>query len=212
MPTLVARMSPTGNGYRVLCRAEAGEYVDLNQASDGRTVVISRESHAGNHLLLLPPGAAAPVVLWNSQPGDQVQFDTATEHDWLLHTSPGDPDRLLLRRGGGDWQLRCTAAPGSYWEQVVAVPGAALLVERQGGGQRLRIVSAGSSTSDPVEIRFGSDEELAALFFVPGFDPAGVAPVVVRTVGSPRPGCTESRPSSGGPIRSIRSLPHPLHR
>ena len=72
VPTLVARMSPTGNGYRVLCRAEAGDYVDLNQASDGRTVVISRESHARQ-----PPAAAAaggrgagrPVEFTTGRPG-----------------------------------------------------------------------------------------------------------------------------------------------
>ncbi len=180
VPSSVARISPDGNGYRVLCQAGPGEYLDLSQASDGRTVVISRESHAGNHLLLLPARASTPIALGHSQPGDQLQFDTAVGLDWLLYTSPGQPDRLLLRRDGSEWQPHSVAAPDTHWDQLTAVAGAALVVERQGGGQRLVVLTAGPGSSDPVGIGFGTDDGLAAISVVPGFDPTGTSPTVVR--------------------------------
>lgn len=180
LPVSVARISPSGNGYQVLCRADAAEYLDLNQASDGRTIVISRESHAGNQLALLLPGDDAPVPVGWAAPGDHVQFDTATGTDWLLHASAGHPDRLLWRPTGGEWQLCCTAAPDTQWEQVVAVAGAALIVERQGGGQQLKAVAAGARGVDPIDVHFGSDHGLAALTFVLGFDPSGTEAVVTR--------------------------------
>jgi oligopeptidase B len=179
-PAVAALLSASGADYRVLWRAAAGEYLQVSQASDGRTVVLSCESHAGNRLLLLPPEATEPSSDWHSAPGDRLQYDAAGGLGWLVHTPAGGRDRLLLRRGDTDWQLCRIAPPEVQWDELSAVDGAALLVERHAGGQRLMLVDAREG-GNLVEVDFGCADEPAGLALVPGLHAHDVQPLVVRS-------------------------------
>jgi oligopeptidase B len=181
-PAVAVRLSPTGTSRQELYRAAPGEYLDLSQAADGRTVLITAESHAGSQFLLLAPGESQPVPGrslpgWPApdRPDDRVSFDIAAGVGWLLHSPADGPNRLWRRSPDGDWQLAGTASPDGYWAELTALGRDALVLERYAGGQRLQRIRPGAP---PVELRFEDhDDDPATLTVLPG---TSAEPMVLR--------------------------------
>src|SRR6185312_8715439 len=125
-------------------------------------------------VLLVDPVTAAVVPGWESGPDEQAQLDLDAGHGWLLRTRPDQPDELLIGVGPPTglpdyWQHRCTAAPATHWDEVVAGSGFALLVARHGGGQQLcRVAADGSGAPEPVPLGLPGSDQLASIAVLGG--------------------------------------------
>ena len=194
-PHRISRIHPSGGTVEVLRQARSDEYVDLGLAADGHTVLVSCQSHATARVLALDPVSAQTLSCWRSGADERVQLDTNAGYSWLLLTSPDRPDELFVadteltdpslpRR----WQSRCVAPPGSYWDEVIAEAGFALLIERRGGGQQMWRVSAASAAeprpvefeNEPATASTADESGLASITAVPGIRAAGTGVEIIR--------------------------------
>ncbi|HEX4726872.1 MAG TPA: prolyl oligopeptidase family serine peptidase [Jatrophihabitans sp.] len=168
-PAAVCRADLAGRTLGVLARAEPDEYLDLDLAADGRTLLIGRQGHHRRSVLLVDPVTAEVVPGWESDPDERVQLDLNAGHSWLLRTRPDQPDELLVGlgrpTGGRDyWRRRCMASPDIHWDEVIAGSGFALLVARQGGGQQLcRVAADRLGRPEPVPLTGTGPDELASI-------------------------------------------------